>query len=184
MTAFDAPDEEALYTVGRPRPGTEIRTDEDEVCVRGAHVMTGYWRDDAATAPVLRDGWLHTGDLGFVDDNGCLRLTGRKSDMYIRGGYNVHPGEVEAVLRSCPDVADVAVVPRTDPVMGETGVAVVVPRDRLQPPTLDDIRSFAATQLAAYKLPEALRLVDALPLTPMDKVDRRSLTDHERRHTP
>lgn len=172
MTAFDAPDDEALYTVGRPRPGTELRIEDGEVCLRGAHVMSGYWRDDEATAEVLRDGWLHTGDLGYLDDAGCLRLTGRKSDVYIRGGYNVHPGEVEAVLRSHPAVADVAVVPRPDPVMGEIGVAVVVARGDV---TLASLREFAASQLAAYKLPEAIRFVDALPLTPMDKVDRRKL---------
>ncbi len=173
LTAFDAPDDEALYTVGRPRPGTEIRIDDGEVCIRGRHVMNGYWRDAPATASVLRDGWLHTGDLGHLDDAGCLRLTGRKSDVYIRGGYNVHPGEVEAVLRSHPAVADVVVVPRPDPVMGEIGVAVVVGRSAV---TLESLREFAAHQLAAYKLPEAIRVVEALPLTPMDKVDRRKLT--------
>jgi acyl-CoA synthetase (AMP-forming)/AMP-acid ligase II len=178
MTAFDAPDEEALFTVGRPRPGTELRIHDGEVCLRGPHVMAGYWRDDAQTAAVLRDGWLHTGDLGFIDNAGCLRLTGRKSDVYIRGGYNVHPGEVESVLRSHPAVADVVVVPRPDPVMGEIGVAVVVPR-ATTPPTLDDLRTFAGAQLAAYKLPEAVRVVEKLPLTPMDKVDRRALTDRE-----
>ena len=175
MTAFDAPDDEALYTVGRPRPGTALDIRDGEVCLRGAHVMSGYWRDDAATADVLRDGWLHTGDLGFLDEAGCLQLTGRKSDAYIRGGYNVHPGEVEAVLRSHPALADVAVVPRPDPVMGEIGVAVVVPRDPDKPPTVNDLREYAAPQLAAYKLPEAIRIVDALPLTAMDKVDRRTL---------
>jgi acyl-CoA synthetase (AMP-forming)/AMP-acid ligase II len=183
MTAFDAADEEALYTVGRPRPGTELRIDDGEVWIRGAHVMAGYWRDEGATAVVLRDGWLHTGDVGYVDEAGCLRLTGRKSDVYIRGGYNVHPGEVEAVLRSCPDVADLVIVPQPDPVMGEIGVAVVVPRDHTRPPTLESIRTYAETRLAAYKLPEALRIVDALPLTPMDKIDRRALTDDERRRT-
>jgi acyl-CoA synthetase (AMP-forming)/AMP-acid ligase II len=145
MTAFDAPDEEALHTVGRPRAGTEIR----------------------------------------IDDGGvCIRLTGRKTDVYIRGGYNVHPGEVEAVLRSHPDVADLVIVPRPDPVMGEIGVAVVVPRDGTSPPALDALRSYAETQLAAYKLPEAIRIVDMLPLTAMDKVDRRALTDRERQTTP
>ena len=184
MTAFDAPDEEALYTVGRPRSNTQIRIDDGEVCLRGEHVMTGYWRDEAATAQVLRDGWLHTGDVGFIDDAGCLRLTGRRSEVFIRGGYNVHPGEVEAVLRSCPGIADVAVVPRPDHVMGEIGVAVVVPRDHTRPLTLDDVRSYAEDRLAAYKLPEAVRVVGALPLTAMDKVDRRALTDYERLRTP
>ena len=112
LTALDAPDEEALYTVGRPRPGTEVEIRDGEVCLRSASVMAGYWRNDELTAQVLRDGWLHTGDLGYLDETGCLRLTGRKSDVYIRGGYNVHPAEVETVLMDHPAVAEVAVVPR------------------------------------------------------------------------
>jgi acyl-CoA synthetase (AMP-forming)/AMP-acid ligase II len=95
--------------------------------------------------------------------------------MYVRGGYNVYPVEVEAVLSGHPLVAAVAVVPRADPVMGELGVAAVVPRDPNAAPTLDDLRVFARDQLAAYKLPEALAVVDALPLTPMEKVDRAAL---------
>jgi acyl-CoA synthetase (AMP-forming)/AMP-acid ligase II len=97
--------------------------------------------------------------------------------MYIRGGYNVYPAEVEAVLADHPLVADVAVVPRPDDVMGEVGVAVIVPVDPDRAPTLDEVRAFLAPRLARYKLPEALRLVDALPLTAMQKVDRRALTE-------
>jgi acyl-CoA synthetase (AMP-forming)/AMP-acid ligase II len=92
--------------------------------------------------------------------------------MYIRGGYNVHPAEVEAVLLDHPAVAAVAVVPRPDDVLGEIGVAVVVPS---APVDLDELRTFGAARLASYKLPEALTLVDELPLTTMDKVDRREL---------
>jgi acyl-CoA synthetase (AMP-forming)/AMP-acid ligase II len=180
LTELDAPDDEALYTVGRPRPGTEVDIRDGEVCLRSPSVMTGYWRADALTAQVLRDGWLYTGDLGYVDEAGCLRLTGRQSDVYIRGGYNVHPEAVETVLIDHPGVAEVAVVPRPDPVMGEIGVAVLVAADPLRPPTLDDLRRHAAPRLASYKLPEALRVVDALPLTVMDKVDRRRLAAQER----
>jgi acyl-CoA synthetase (AMP-forming)/AMP-acid ligase II len=189
-TAFDADDEEALYTVGRPRPGVEIKivdeADHDvvdgevgELCLRSPMMLSGYWRDPAATAEALRDGWLHTGDLALLDAQGCVRLAGRKKEMFVRGGYNVYPMEVEAVLASHPAVADLAVVPRPDPVMGEVGVAVVVARQPGAPPTLDDLRVFAADRLAPYKLPEALRLVDALPLTAMQKVDRQALADHE-----
>jgi acyl-CoA synthetase (AMP-forming)/AMP-acid ligase II len=95
--------------------------------------------------------------------------------MYVRGGYNVYPVEVEALLSTHPDVAAVAVVPRADGVMGEIGVVVVVARDPAHPPTLDELRGHAASQLAAYKLPEALCVVDALPLTAMEKLDRRAL---------
>jgi len=186
-TAFDAPPEEALHTVGRPRPGIEADVrDEDgasvpsgevgEVWMRSAATMAGYWQDPEATAAVLtEDGWLRTGDLGRFDAAGCLVLVGRSKEMFIRGGYNVFPVEVEAALGSHPGVADLAVVPRPDPVMGEVGVAVVVPADPASPPSLDDLRAHGEGRLATWKLPEDLRLVDEIPLTPMQKVDRRRL---------
>ena len=123
---------------------------------------------------------MHTGDLGRIDEAGCLRLAGRAKEMFIRGGYNVFPLEVEAVLASHPEVVEVVVVPRPDPVMGEIGVAVVVPRD---PADAADARRpaarRAAERLSSHKLPEALRIVDALPLTPMQKVDRQALAAAE-----
>ena len=131
--------------------------------------------DPEATASTLRGGWLHTGDLGMLDENGCLRLVGRSKEMFIRGGYNIFPMEVEAVLSSHPGVGDIAVAPRPDPVMGEIGVAVVVPRDPSAPPTLEDLRSFGDGQLAQWKLPERIRIVESLPLTAMSKLDRRAL---------
>jgi acyl-CoA synthetase (AMP-forming)/AMP-acid ligase II len=185
-TAFDAPDSEALHTVGRPRPGMglEIRDEagravEDgtvgQVCLRSDAVMAGYWGDPVATADTLRDGWLHTGDLGYLDAAGCLVLAGRTKEMFIRGGYNVYPMEVEAVLAQHPAVDQLAVVPRPDPVMGEVGVAVVVATDPANPPSLEELRTFGATRLARYKLPEELSLVPSLPLTAMQKLDRRRL---------
>ena len=143
--------------------------------LRSSAVMSGYWRDPAATANALVDGWLRTGDLASVDGRGLFRLAGRTTDMYIRGGYNVHPIEVEQVLERHPEVREVAVAGRPDPVMGEVGVAVVVPRDRSRPPTLEELRAFGAETLARHKLPEALELVDALPRNPTGKVDRRRL---------
>jgi acyl-CoA synthetase (AMP-forming)/AMP-acid ligase II len=146
-----------------------------EICLRSSTMMRGYWRDPAATADTIRHGWLHSGDLGYIDDAGLLRLAGRQKEMYIRGGYNVYPVEVEAVLASHPSVADVAVIPREAPVMGEIGVAVLVIRAGAVPPTLDELRTFAADRLASYKLPEAVEIVDELPLTAMQKVDRAEL---------
>lgn len=185
-TAFDAPDAEALHTVGRPRPGMglAIRGDDrhdltigevGEVCLRSDAAMDRWWRDPEATARSLRDGWLHTGDLGWLDDTGCLHLVGRDSEMYLRGGENVYPVEVEAVLATHPAVRDVAVVPRPDDVMGNKGVAVVVPVDAAHPPTLDELRTFAVDELARFKLPEDLIVIDTLPLTPGHKLDRRTL---------
>ena len=185
-TALDADDDEACHSVGRPRPGVEAEIrDADgsrlapgetgEMWLRSSAVMSGYWRDPAATANALVDGWLRTGDLASVDGRGLFRLAGRTTDMYIRGGYNVHPIEVEQVLERHPEVREVAVAGRPDPVMGEVGVAVVVPRDRSRPPTLEELRAFGAETLARHKLPEALELVDALPRNPTGKVDRRRL---------
>lgn len=189
-TAPDAPDNEALHTVGRPRPGMalEVRGDDGTplphgevgmVWLRSDAVMSGYWNDPAATAETLVDGWLRTGDLGRIDDDGCLVLAGRSGDMFIRGGYNVHPAEVEAVIGTHPGVRDVVIVPRPDEVLGEIGVAVIVPTNPSRPPTLADLRDHGGSLLAHHKLPEALRVVTALPLTAMQKIDRRSLRENE-----
>jgi acyl-CoA synthetase (AMP-forming)/AMP-acid ligase II len=189
-TAFDADDDEALFTVGRPRGGIEVGICDDEegplpdgevgeVWVRSPTSMAEYWRDPDASAHALVRGWLRTGDLGLIDERGLLRLAGRLKEMFIRGGYNVYPAEVEGVLADHPSVAEVVVVPRPDEVMGELGVAVVVPTDPAQPPTLDELRTFLEPKLARYKLPEAIRILDGLPLTPMQKVDRRRLAGHE-----
>ena len=176
-TAFDADDDEALYSVGRPRPGVDVNvTATGELCLRTPTQMAGYWRDPEATAAAVDDeGWLHTGDLAEIDEGGLVRLRGRLKEMYIRGGYNVAPAEVEAVLGAHPDVVDVAVIPRPDDVMGEVGVAVVVPRDPASPPSLEQLRSHADGRLAAWKLPEGLVLVNDLPLTAMQKLDRAKL---------
>jgi acyl-CoA synthetase (AMP-forming)/AMP-acid ligase II len=183
-TAFDAPDAEALHTIGRPRPGVEARVTGEgdlalpagevgELQLRSAAVMDGYWRDPDATAAALTpDGWLRTGDLARVDATGCFVLAGRRTDMYIRGGYNVFPLEVEAVIGDHPGVASVAVVPRPDDVLGEVGVALVVPVDPGRAPTLDELRAHGSDRLARHKLPEDLVLVDHLPLTTVSKVDR------------
>jgi acyl-CoA synthetase (AMP-forming)/AMP-acid ligase II len=186
-TAFDAPEEDAIISVGRPHASVElaVRDRDDravepgavgEVCLRSPAVMSGYWHDPEQTAAAFTpDGFVRTGDLGWIDDQGRLRLVGRSKEMYVRGGYNVYPVEIESVLSTHPDIASVAVVPRADPVMGETGVAVVVPRDASRVPTLDELRAFAEPQIAAYKLPETLVVRADLPLTAGDKVDRRAL---------
>lgn len=189
-TALDAPDEEALYTVGRPRPGIEAKIADDtgrelpigetgELWLRSPAVMSEYWRNPEETARTLVDGWLRTGDLGAKDERGCYRLSGRAKEMFIRGGYNVYPLEVEAVLGTHPKVAEIAIVPRPDPVMGEVGVAVVVPRDPANPPTLDELRAHGESGLARYKLPERIRIVDHMPLNATDKLDRRALKEIE-----
>ncbi len=156
----------------RPLPAGAI----GQVCLRSAAVMTGYWRDPEATESVFAsDGAVRTGDLGYLDERGRLHLAGRTKEMYVRGGYNVFLLEVENVLDDHPGVAHVAVVPRPDPVMGEIGVAVVVPRRPDDPPTLESLREHARTRLAVHKLPEALVVTTELPRTAMEKIDRRAL---------
>jgi len=198
-TAFDDPEEDAVVSVGRPLPGVTlaVRPADDpervedvepgaigEVCLRSAACMSGYWRDpDATLAALTRDGFIRTGDLGAIDELGRLRLVGRAKEMYVRGGYNVYPVEVEAVLSTHPQIGALAIVPRPDPVMGEIGVACIVAREGAPSPTLLALREFLAPHVAAYKLPEAVELFDALPLTPGEKIDRRALIDAVAAHT-
>jgi acyl-CoA synthetase (AMP-forming)/AMP-acid ligase II len=186
-TAFTDPDEDAEVSVGRPQPGVDLSIRSEggeslppgqigEVCLGSPAVMEGYWRNSSANADVFtEDGSVRTGDLGWIDEEGRLRLAGRSRERYVRGGYNVHPMEVEGVLADHPDVAAVAIVSRSDPVMGEVGVAVVVPRLGGTTPELSQLRDFASDRLARYKLPDDLVVLSALPLTAGEKVDRRAL---------
>jgi acyl-CoA synthetase (AMP-forming)/AMP-acid ligase II len=188
-TAVDDPPEDAEESVGRARRGVElsIRDESDrtlpagetgEVCLASAAVMARYHRDPEATAAVLTaDGAVRTGDLGYVDERGRLHLAGRSKEMYVRGGYNVFPLEVEEVLSDHPDVAHVAVAPRADAVMGEIGVAVVVVRHGAAAPSLEALRDHGRSRLAAHKLPEAIVLTEELPRTAMEKIDRRVLAE-------
>ncbi len=199
------PDQIVAATVGRPVPGVSLMVADDRgrpvvpgevgaVRLRSAAVMRGYWGgpptgpgaegtvyDVASTRAVLaEDGWLTTGDFGFLDDGGHLHLAGRANELYIRGGYNVYPAEVEAVLGRHPAVAQVAVVGAPDPVLGEIGVAFVVPSGSGPADgeaLLDELRSVARAVLADYKAPDRVVVVDGLPLTSMMKVDKRALAD-------
>lgn len=181
-------DEVVATTVGRPTPDVELRlVDADtgvdvatgevgEVWSRSPAMMRGYWRDPERTAEVVdADGWLHTGDLGTLDADGNLRIVGRLKEMYIRGGYNVYPIEVEAALSEHPSVARVAVVGAPDPVLGEIGVAYVVASPDAPAPTLDALRSWCRDHIADYKAPDRLEVIDELPLTSMLKIDKRAL---------
>ena len=133
-----------------------------EVLVRGPNVTPGYWRDDRATELAFTDGWLHTGDLATRDDEGYLRIVDRLKDMYISGGENVYPAEVEQALYTHPAVAECAVIGVPDPTWGEVGRAFVVVRDgqQLSP---QDVVDHLITRLAKYKLPRSVELVTELP---------------------
>ena len=167
-------------TAGAPLPGLELRIvdaqgqplpagEEGTIAVRGPTLMRGYLDDEAATAEVLQDGWLHTGDLGRMDPRGRLTVLARRTDLILSGGENVYPAEVEAVLSAHPGVAEVAVVGRPDSRWGQVPVAVVVPRPAA---ALDDLRAWARARLAAFKVPAEVVPATALPRTAAGKVDR------------
>jgi acyl-CoA synthetase (AMP-forming)/AMP-acid ligase II len=175
-------------TSGRAIPDVEVRiVDADgeelppgeagEIVVRGYNVMSGYLDDPEATAAAIdAGGWLHTGDVGFLDDGGNLAITDRLKDMYVSGGFNVYPAEVEAVLRRCPDVVQVAVIGVPDHRMGEVGLAVVVAAPGADTATLSDaLPAFAKERLANFKVPRRVEVVDALPTNASGKVLKREL---------
>jgi fatty-acyl-CoA synthase len=173
--------------VGRPFTNVEVRVvgpdgrdvspgEVGEVVTRGPSVMLGYDRDPEATARAIRDGWLYTGDLGQLHEDGGLCLVGRQTDMIISGGENIYPREVEDVLFSHPEIADAAVVGLPDPVWGERVQAVVVIRPGS---TLsgDEVIEFCRTRLAGYKRPRSVRFVDRIPRSAAGKVLKRRLRD-------
>jgi acyl-CoA synthetase (AMP-forming)/AMP-acid ligase II len=186
-TRTDDPPEVQYRSVGRPQDGVRIRLVDElgvevphgnvgRVRVSGPCVMRGYWNDPVMTEAAFDDqGWLVSGDLGYLDPDGNLVLVGRLGDMYIRGGYNVYPLEVENVLAEHPGVATAAVIGVATPVIGEIGRAFVVPVDPANPPTLAELRTWVADRLADYKRPDELVLRDSLPLTAMGKVDKSAL---------
>ena len=193
-TSLDDPDDVICNTVGTPGSGVEMELRLDEgrgrvvevtdsgdievgtVCLRSRAVMRGYWQEPDLTADAIdKNGWLLTGDLGFLDARGDLHLAGRSTEMYIRGGYNVYPIEVENHLGQHELVDRVAVTGTAAPVLGEIGVAFVVPADGANPPTLEELRAWCNERLASYKAPDALVLLNELPLTAMSKIDKRSL---------
>ncbi|MGH2830593.1 MAG: class I adenylate-forming enzyme family protein [Actinomycetota bacterium] len=176
-TRPDDDDETVATTVGRPLPSVEVIVDAPagevgEILVRSPAMMRGYWNEPDA---IDQNGFFHTGDLGWFGADGNLRLSGRAKDMYIRAGYNVYPAEVEAVLQEHPKVALCAVVGVPDDVLGQRGLALVVPTDPADPPTLEELRDFVGSVVADYKRPDALEIRPELPMTPLFKVDKAAL---------
>lgn len=179
---------ERVQGVGFPRTDVEVRVvdEEDrevpagevgEVVVRGDVVMGGYWEQPEATAQTLRGGWLHTGDLGSLHDDGHLTLRDRSKDLVITGGMNVYPREVEEVLLRHPGVRAAAVVGRPDPQWGEALVAFVVPDDPSASPSGADLDRLCLDSIARYKRPKEYRFLDALPTNGYGKVLKRELRD-------
>lgn len=180
----DDPPEKRWATVGRPhdraetlicdRSGAALPAgQEGEICMRGPLVQERYWREDEG--PFGPDGWAHFGDLGFLDEEGYLHVTGRLKDTIIRGGTNINPLEVEDVLREAPAVRDACVVGRPDGDLGERVAAFVVAADGATPTLAELHVHLDRSGLARYKWPETVHVIDALPVGSTGKLDRRAL---------
>jgi acyl-CoA synthetase (AMP-forming)/AMP-acid ligase II len=149
---------------------------QGEICVCGPAVFSGYLDNPDANAAAFRDGWFRTGDLGLLDDDDFLYITGRASDMYISGGSNIHPREVEEKILAHPDISEAAVLGVPDPDWGEVGVAVCVPRAGSDI-TAEDVRAWLAPKLSRYKLPKRLLFWDELPKSGYGKIAKRVIKD-------
>jgi long-chain acyl-CoA synthetase len=172
-------------SVGRPVSGTEVAIfdDEDkplplgeagEICCRSPAVTSGYWRSPEITADALRNGWLHTGDVGYLDEDGFLFIVDRKKDLIIRGGFNVYPRDVEDALLEHPAVATAGVVGRPDEQHGEEVVAFVS-LAQADVATEAELVAWARERIGGYKYPREVHIVDSLPLTAVGKLDRKVL---------
>jgi fatty-acyl-CoA synthase len=150
--------------------------EEGELLIRGPHIVAGYWNNPGATAETIRDGWLHTGDMARRDEDGCYSILGRSKEMFISGGENVYPAEIESVLSAHPEVMEAAVVGVPHATWGEVGRAFVVVTEAYDE---EDLRAFLADRLARYKLPREIIVLDALPLTAIGKLDKKLLASEE-----
>ncbi|MBL7501251.1 fatty acid--CoA ligase family protein [Frankia sp. CNm7] len=163
--------ESIATTVGAPCDGIEVAVAGDgEVLIRGYSVMQGYFDDPKATEETIdADGWLHTGDLGTLDDRGYLKIVGRKKDMFIVGGFNAYPAEIEGYLLEHPAVAQAAVIGVPDDRMGQVGKAFIVRRAGAEV-TADEIIAWSKERMAGFKAPRSVEFLDALPLNATGKV--------------
>ena len=181
----EGPDSRLLSSAGKAAICSELKVVDSqdealgpgqigEVCVRGKHVMTGYWKNPELTAAALKGGWYHTGDMGYLDDGGYLFLTDRKSDMIISGGENVYPTEVENVLYAHPAVLECSVVGMPDERWGEAVYAVVVLRDGAHA-SAEELIEHCRQTLAGYKCPKQVTFVERLPKTAVGKMSRKDV---------
>ena len=189
QTSADDPLEKRVTTVGRVHPHVETRIADPatgatvprgtggEFLTRGYSVMLGYWNDEARTAEAIdSEGWMHTGDLAVMDDEGYVNIVGRIKDMIIRGGENVSPREIEEFLYTHPDIVDVQVTGVPDVRFGEQVVAWVQLRDGADT-TDEDIREFCRGSIAHYKVPRYIKFTDSFPMTITGKIQKFKMRD-------
>jgi long-chain acyl-CoA synthetase len=181
-------------TIGLPIPSTDVSIRDDgfdelpvwtgegdveqhtgEICIRGPQVMQGYWNNPAETAKVMQDGWLKTGDVGFLNAEGYVKITDRKKDMILVSGFNVYPNEIESVIAAHPGVLECGAVGVPDAKSGEAVKVVIVRKD--PDLTREAVIEHCRAQLTGYKLPRHVEFRDALPKSPIGKVLRRELRD-------
>jgi long-chain acyl-CoA synthetase len=186
VASFNHPDRERkVGSIGTPVAGVEMRVVDDdggdveqgevgEIVIKGPNVMKGYWRKDDATAEAIKDGWFYTGDMAKVDEEGFFFIVDRKKELIIRGGYNVYPREVEEALYEHPAVQEAAVVGVPDDKMGEEVGAAVVLKDG-EDVSVDDLRDFVKGEVASYKYPRKIWIVDELPKGPTGKILKREV---------
>ncbi|MGZ4182733.1 MAG: long-chain-fatty-acid--CoA ligase [Solirubrobacteraceae bacterium] len=186
VASFNRPDRERKPgSIGIPIEGVEMKVVDDddndvsqgevgEIVIRGHNVMKGYWNKPDATADTLRDGWLHTGDMAKVDEDGYFFIVDRKKDLIIRGGYNVYPREIEEVLYEHPAVREAAVIGIADDKLGEEVGAAVALKDG-EDASAQELRDFVKEQVAAYKYPRRVWFVDDLPKGPTGKILKREI---------
>jgi long-chain acyl-CoA synthetase len=178
LVSSTPPGRARLGSVGTAAPGVEVRIDGTEevgeICVRSPSVMLGYWGQPDATAETIEDGWLRTGDLGYLDGDGYLYVVDRKKDLIIRGGFNVFPRDVEEAMLEHPAVAAAGVVGRPDEAHGEEVVAFVELAS-CGDATPEALVAYAKERIGGYKYPREVHVVGSLPLTPVGKVDRKAL---------
>jgi len=182
QSSTEDPLEKRVRTVGRIQPHLEVKIIDSagdivprgtpgELCTKGYSVMLGYWGEPGITADVLRNGWMHTGDLATLDARGYCNIVGRIKDMVIRGGENVYPREIEEFLYRHPAVQDVQVIGVPDPRFGEELCACVIVKVGCQL-SEQELRAFCRDQIAHYKIPKYVRFVEAFPMTVTGKIQK------------
>jgi fatty-acyl-CoA synthase len=188
ITRLDDPVEVVCETVGRPQPGMEHKVVDEkrrivplgvkgEACARGQNVCIGYFKDPERTDQTIDDrGWIHSGDLATMDENGNLRIVGRIKDMIVRGGENISPTEIEDILYTYPKVAQVSVVAIPDERLGEKTCACILPKPGGSI-TQEEVKAFFKDKVAHFKIPDRVELMSEFPMTPSGKIKKNVLRE-------